>query len=187
MTRVCDAHGTEVKQGRARPLRVEEASSPEITIANIIFSAAPLEVVYHLIETSPMNGVPQTRFRVFAAWACLLAVASLFTPLAGAAWSASAMDCCTGDHCTIPEHHHRKAAAHLDCDHDNSGGLTECSMSCCQDQDRPFATAMNFVMPVLPDSSAAIHVTRADNARGSIEIPRSVLPLLPPPRITTSL
>jgi len=134
-----------------------------------------------------MIGRPQARFRLLAAWVCLLAVASLFAPLVGAAWSTSAMECCAGDHCTIPKHHHRKAAANLDCDHDNAGALTECSMSCCQDEDRPFATAMNFVMPVPTASSAAIHVTRAMDAPRSIEIPRSVQPLVPPPRISTSL
>jgi hypothetical protein len=134
-----------------------------------------------------MARTPQTRFRLLAAWACLLAVASLFAPLAGAAWSTSTMDCCTGDHCTIPKHHHRNAAAHLDCDHDNAGGLTACSMSCCQDEQRPFAAAMNFVMPLQVVSSAPVHMTSALQATRSIEIPRSVQPLVPPPRFTASL
>jgi|SRR5438477_7440045 len=136
---------------------------------------------------STMGRGPQTRFRLLAAWVCLLAVASLFAPLAGAAWSASAMDCCTGDHCTIPRHHHRKAAAHLDCDHDNAGGLTACSMSCCQDEERPLATAMIFVMPLPAMSSAPLHVRPAVEAPRSIAIPRSVQPLVPPPRSIASL
>jgi len=134
-----------------------------------------------------MIGRSQTRFRLLAAWVCLLAVASLFAPLAGAAWLASAMDCCTGDHCTIPKHHHHKAAAHLNCDHDNAGGQTECSMSCCQDEERFLATAMIFVMPLLAMSSAPLHVTPALEASRSIEIPRSVQPLVPPPRSIASV
>jgi len=134
-----------------------------------------------------MIGRPQTRFHLLGAWVCLLAVASLFAPLAGAAWSASTMDCCTGDHCTIPKHHHRKAAAHMNCDHDNAGGLTECSMSCCQDEERPWATAMIFVMPLLAMSSVPLHVMPADEASRSIEIPRSVQPLVPPPRSIASV
>src|SRR5262245_61906789 len=94
-----------------------------------------------------MRSTGPSRFRYFAAWICLLAVASLFAPLAGAAWSLSSMDCCTGDHCTIPKHHHRQAPIQADCDHESSVGLTNCSMSCCQDEERVFATAMNFVMP----------------------------------------
>jgi hypothetical protein len=127
-----------------------------------------------------------SRFQILAAWACLLAVMSLFAPLAGAAWSSSAMDCCTADHCTIPKHHHRKAPANADCDHDSGAGLTQCSMSCCQDEDRPFATTMNFVMPALASAAAPLRVTRALDAPRSVEIPRSVQPLLPPPRFTAS-
>jgi hypothetical protein len=97
------------------------------------------------------------------------------------------MDCCTGDHCTIPKHHHRKAAANLNCDHDNTGGLTECSMSCCQDEERVLATAMIFVMPLPAVSSAPLYVTPAVEASRSVEIPRSVQPLVPPPRSIASV
>src|SRR5258707_702015 len=128
-----------------------------------------------------------SRFRILAAWACLMAVVFLFAPLAGAVWSSSAMDCCTGDHCTIPTHHHHKAPTGADCDHDGGSGLTNCSMSCCQDEDRPFATAMNFVIPALVSTAAPFRVTRALDAPQSIEIPRSIQPLLPPPRVTASV
>jgi hypothetical protein len=137
-------------------------------------------------RSSPMEKCAPSRFQFFAAWACLLAVMSLFAPLAGAAWSSSAMDCCTGDHCTIPKHHHRQAPANADCDSDGGASLTHCSMSCCQDQDRPFATAMNFVMPALASAAALRCVTPTLDAPRSVEIPRPVQPLLPPPRIIAS-
>jgi hypothetical protein len=187
MTRVCDAHVTEVKRGCDAPYGPKSVRIRNLQSPNIIFGGAPLEVVYHLVEASMMSGRPQSRFRLLGAWVCLLAVASLFAPLAGAAWSTSAMDCCTGDHCTIPKHHHHKAAAHLNCDHDNAGGRTECSMSCCQDEERFLATAMIFVMPLLAMSSAPLHVTPALEASRSIEIPRSVQPLVPPPRSIASV
>jgi hypothetical protein len=129
-----------------------------------------------------MHCPKQSRQRVFAACLCLLAVALLFAPFAGAAWASRAMDCCTADHCTIPEHHHRKTPVHADCDHN---GLTACSMSCCQDQERPFATAMLFVMPPLGFVSASVHIARMVDAPRSGEVPRSIQPLLQPPRISS--
>jgi len=119
--------------------------------------------------------------RVLAEYFCLLAVGILFAPYAGAAWMSRGMDCCTGDHCNIPQHHHRNPPAHADCDH-NSGGLTACTISCCQDEDHVFVAAMTFVMPA-PTLAAVQAQSRAtvDSVR-SIEIPRSIQPLLPPPR-----
>lgn len=127
------------------------------------------------------------RRRALAAWVCLLAVALLFAPYAGAAWASHAMSCCTGDHCDIPQHHHRKTPvsktpAHADCDHEGGGDMTECSMSCCQDEERPLMGAMNFVMPPVVFSAGAMPSAPALDAPSSIEIPRSVLPLLQPPR-----
>jgi hypothetical protein len=133
-----------------------------------------------------MNHAAPSRIRVFAAWVCLLAVASLFAPLAGAAWSLNTMDCCTGDHCAIPKHHHRKAPVQAECDHENGGRLADCSMSCHQDGERVFATAMNFVMPPAVAVSAPADAIRTVDAPRPIEIPRSVQPLLPPPRISSS-
>jgi len=134
-----------------------------------------------------MNPTAQSRFRAFAAWVCLLAVASLFAPLAGAAWSLNSMDCCNGDHCTVPKHHHRQAPVQADCDHENSSSLMNCSMSCCQDEERVFATAMNFVMPPAVADSAPADSVGAVQATRAIEIPRAVQPLIPPPRTTASL
>jgi hypothetical protein len=128
------------------------------------------------------------RRRALAAWVCLLAVALLFAPYAGAAWVSQETSCCTSDHCNIPQHHHRKAPVnktpvHADCDHENGGALTECSMSCCQDDERPLMGAMNFVMPPVVFSAGAMPSAPALDAPSSIEIPRSVLPLLQPPRV----
>ena len=137
-----------------------------------------------------MNHPTQDRRRVFAACVCLLAVGLLYGPLAGYAWASRVMACCTSDHCDIPRHHHQKTREHpasntagtADCDHHMSG-LTDCSMSCCQDPDRPVVTAVAFVLPPLAFASAAMLVTRAVDTPRSIEIPRSVLPLLRPPRV----
>jgi len=124
------------------------------------------------------------RGRVLSAWMCLLAVTFLLAPYAGAAWSASAMDCCTGDHCNIPQHHHRKAQSptHADCDHDNASSMTECAMDCCQHQDRVLMGAMHAELPLLATLNTATPVTRSLGVVSSTEIPRFVRPLLQPPR-----
>jgi hypothetical protein len=144
-----------------------QGSAQELQAPDIISRIAAREVVSDLRASKhSMNCVVPNRFRLFAARCCLLAVASLFAPLAGAVWSSSAIDCCTGDHCTIPKHHHPKAPVHADCDHGNGTGLTECSMSCCQDEDRPFATTMNFVMP------PTVIVSAPTDTIGAVDAPR---------------
>lgn len=73
-------------------------------------------------------------------------------------------------------------ASETNCGHD-MGGLTACSISCCQDVDKPVFTAMAFLLPPLAFASAPMLVTRTAETAHSIEIPRSVQPLSPPPRV----
>jgi hypothetical protein len=97
------------------------------------------------------------------------------------------MACCTADHCNIPQHHHQKTPARPassgDCNHD-AVGLMACSMSCCQNPDKVVATAMMFVLPPLAFASAAIVSTGSVESAHSLEIPRFIEPLSPPPRVT---
>jgi hypothetical protein len=135
--------------------------------------------------------MPQRRHRVFAACLCLLAVALVYAPLAGAVWAGHALACCTGDHCNIPEHHHRKAAladtgSRADCDHEGSG-MSACSMSCCQDPDKPMVSAFAFVLPSLTLAGAPVLVAGTAKAASSIEIPRTFQPPAPPPRLAAAL
>lgn len=135
----------------------------------------------------------QARKRIVAAWMCLLAALALYAPLGGAAWSAHSMACCTGDHCPIAQHHHqKKQAAHhagMACEHDNMGlgEMTNCSMSCCQDSDRPLVTAVAFVLPNLANFPAAISTTASAVTPHALAIPRPAEPQSPPPRLTSSL
>jgi hypothetical protein len=138
-----------------------------------------------------LNRSTQRHRPILAACLCLLAVVLLYAPLAGAVWVGHAMACCTGDHCNIPEHHHRKAApvdagSHLDCGHDMSG-LMACSMSCCQDADKAVVTAVAFVLPSLTFANSTMLVARAVEAARSIEIPRTIQPVAPPPRFAAVL
>ena len=130
------------------------------------------------------------RKRALAAWVCLLAAVALYAPLAGAAWSVHAMACCTGDHCPIAQHHHQKrqASPHSDmeCGHD-MGEVMDCSMSCCQDSEKPLVTAVAFVLPhLLPSFTPASVVPAAETAH-AVAVPRPVEPLSPPPRLAHAL
>jgi len=137
-----------------------------------------------------VNASSQGRKKVLAAWACLLAAVALYAPLAGAAWSVHAMACCTGDHCPIAQHHHQKkqASPHsdMDCGHD-MGEMMDCSMSCCQDSEKPLVTAVAFVLPRLASAFAPAPVVPAVETVQAVAIPQPVKPLSPPPRFGHAL
>jgi hypothetical protein len=132
----------------------------------------------------------QERKRILAAWVCLFAAVALYAPLAGAAWSAHAMSCCTGEYCPIAQHHHQKkqASPHsdMDCGHDVDE-MMNCSMSCCEQSEKPLATAVAFVLPHVALASAAIGVTGAADTLQLLEILPSLKPLSPPPRFAHAL
>ncbi len=132
----------------------------------------------------------QKRVQLAAAWVCLLAVALLYAPLAGAALLAHGVNCCVGGVCPIPEHHHHKQqpaaakeAAPMDCGHE-MGGMTSCSMSCCKDPSRPALIPGAFVLPEVSFAPTAGEVLHAVQLASSLEISRFVKPLSPPPRST---
>jgi hypothetical protein len=130
---------------------------------------------------------------MLGALACLLAIAVLYAPLAAAAFSPSAMACCTGGFCNIPQHHHKSkatpapdsAGSHEDCGHAMSGkmaGVSDCSMDCCQDHETPAVSSVTFVMPPAVFVPVSVHMTRAAETVRAIEIPRAIEPASPPPR-----
>ena len=137
-----------------------------------------------------MNASSQDCKKVLAAWACLLAAVALYAPLAGAAWSAHSMACCTGDHCPIAQHHHQKKQVSLrsdmDCGHD-IGEMMDCSMSCCQYSEKPLVTAVAFVLPHPVSAAAPASVVSAVKAAHAVAIPRTAKPLSPPPRLAHAL
>ena len=141
-------------------------------------------------EQGNVNASSKDRKRIAAAWVCLFAALALYAPLAGAAWSAHAMACCTGDYCPIAQHHHQKKQAsphsEMDCGHD-MGEMMDCSMSCCQMSENPLVTAVAFVLPDVTFASASIAVTGAADTLQALEIPRSLKPLSPPPRFAHAL
>jgi hypothetical protein len=112
----------------------------------------------------------------------------LYAPLAAASWSAHAMACCTGDYCPIATHHHRQYGlaepknSHMDCEHD-AGEMMNCSMSCCENSEKPLVAAVAFVLPqMLPVVTPASVVSAAENAH-AVAIPRAVKPPSRPPRL----
>ena len=135
----------------------------------------------------------QKRVQLAAAGVCLLAVALLYAPLAGAALLANGVNCCAGGVCPIPEHHHHKQqqaaakeAAPMDCGHE-MGGMTSCSMSCCKDPSRPALIPGAFVVPDASLVPAAGEVLHAVQLASSLEISRFVKPLSPPPRFVSTI
>ncbi len=132
-----------------------------------------------------VNASSQDHKRLLAAWVCLLAAVALYAPLAGAAWSVHAMACCTGDHCPIAQHHHQRkqASPHLDmdCGH-GMGEMMDCSMSCCQDSEKPLVTAVAFVLPHRESAFVPASVVPAAETSEAVAVPRPVKPLSPPPR-----
>lgn len=140
----------------------------------------------------PLSSLKQKRLRIAAAWFCLLAVALLYAPLAGAALLAHGVDCCVGGFCNVPEHHHHKQppaptqhSAPMDCGHDISG-MTSCSMSCCKDPARPALIPGAFLVPSLSFAPAVGAVLDSVQLTASLEIFRFVKPLSPPPRFVVA-
>jgi hypothetical protein len=62
------------------------------------------------------------------------------------------------------------------------GGMMDCSMSCCQDPDKPAVTSMAFVLPPAAFPASGMIISGAVERIHSIEIPRTIAPLSPPPR-----
>src|SRR5579864_712482 len=154
MTEVCDAGGLQVKADTAE-LAVETRQIEWAVETNWF-------IMRHR-DLGTVNASSRDRVRIVAAWVCLFAAVGLYAPLAGGAWSAHSMACCTGDHCPIAQHHHQKKQAsppaEMDCGHDlGVGEGMNCSMSCCQSSENPLVTAVAFVLPDLSFASASAPV-----------------------------
>jgi hypothetical protein len=136
----------------------------------------------------------EKRGRVVCGWICLLAVAFMYAPLAGAAWLLNS-DCCAAGFCKVPAHHQAgqgAARAHqmpsqdreMKCEHDG-GGRMACSMSCCQDSVRPALMPVAFILPAAAIMSGPSTTLRPVVVTAVSEIPQFVKPLSPPPRLAT--
>jgi hypothetical protein len=143
------------------------------------------QIAYHGVSVEMANSL-NPEGRRLGAYFCLLATLLLYAPLAGAAWSAHSMACCTGDHCPIRGHHHQKpAASHEDCEHEL--GMSSCSMSCCQDEEKAATSALVFVLPDAQSLAALIPVIGASDSQIVPEIPRPARPVSPPPRTSPAI
>src|ERR1700674_3130862 len=136
-----------------------------------------------------MQTARQLRWRSLSAGICLLAVVLLYAPLACASWSSYEASCCTSDQCPIKDHHHQKAlessSHHMDCDHEMPG-MTSCSMSCCQNADRPITASVVFVLPAAVTVSAPARFTSATELAKPLDFPRLIEPISPPPRVAVA-
>src|SRR5437660_3261954 len=139
--------------------------------------------------TCHMQTARQNRRRCVVASICLLIVALLYAPLAGAAWSSYQSSCCTSGQCKIPAHHHQKTAAvpaHLiDCEHEMSGMMV-CAVSCCHVSDRSLFTSIAFVLPASILTAPSVAITLPIELVKPLDFPRSIEPLSPPPRLVSA-
>jgi hypothetical protein len=137
-----------------------------------------------------MQTAAHHRARSSSAILCLLAAALLYAPLATTAWSSYSAACCTSDQCPIPEHHHHKSPAtpthHMDCGHDMVA-MMACSMSCCPNTERPAVASAVFVLPAPFQLAAPAGFTSAIHLVNSLDSPRFIEPLSPPPRFATAV
>lgn len=136
----------------------------------------------------------QQRARQAAAWMGLLAVALLYSPMAGAAWLALRMneaDCCAGGYCPMKAHHqHKKNSAPknstpMDCGHEkDSGGMTACATTCCKKPERTAVMPSTFVLPALNFAAISDRASHEIFTRMRAIFSYAAQPLSPPPRIT---
>jgi hypothetical protein len=137
-----------------------------------------------------MHTALQHRRRSISASLCLLAVVALYAPLAAAAWSSYSAACCTSHQCPIKEHHHQKLPTssenHMGCGHEMAS-MTSCSMSCCQNPERPAMTSLAFVLPsVLAVTVPSVFKAPIESGK-PLDFFRSIQPLSPPPRFEATL
>lgn len=136
----------------------------------------------------------EKRVRLVRGWICLLAVAFMHAPLAGAAWLLNS-DCCAAGYCQVPAHHqagHGAARAkqmpsqdrEMKCEHEG-GGRTACSMSRCQDGVRPALMPVAFILPAATIVSGPSATLCPVPVTAVSEIPQFVKPLSPPPRLAS--
>jgi hypothetical protein len=129
--------------------------------------------------------LPKPIGRKFAAWLCLAAVMLLWSPVWTAIWQTAQMSCCTGGTC--PLHGHAKHSEHgkqtateeapRGCEHRGASGISQCSISCCQNQADSFVASTAFVLPGAPLLSRPPHFV----ARVIIYMEREILPEIAPP------
>jgi hypothetical protein len=115
---------------------------------------------------------------------CLFAALCLYAPLTLSALQASP-SCCTGNHCAIPQHHHRTVSAALENDmacHHATPAMTDCNMACCQDQERAPITPVAYVLPPTDTNFAAAVLAQHEQLATPDEFSRSESPLSPPPK-----
>src|SRR5215470_11346115 len=129
------------------------------------------------------------RWRSFFATLCLFAVALLYAPLGGAAWSLYSAACCTSGQCPIHGHHHQNSPASspnpMDCGHEMPG-TSKCTLSCCHNSEHSVVAPVLFVLPPIVNISAPSELNSSVIfPTASVDL-RSLGPLSPPPRLSSA-
>ena len=101
-----------------------------------------------IVKSYSMCASPTSRMarsRKICAMVCLVALLLLWAPLWAAAWQAMGTDCCSGGMCPAHKNHTQNEPP---CDHHGTGGISPCSISCCQTDAHAFvASGSAFLLP----------------------------------------
>jgi hypothetical protein len=167
--------------------------SSDFAVAGVVPIRYPLSVR----SMRPSLHHPIAPGKEVAAFVCLLAVLLLWAPAWAAALQSNQLDCCADGLCPAHGLHHKSsepashpAQAPMDCDQQHSSptqsGFASCSLSCCQDSDRPTTTAVIFVLPS-PAQLAEPALTLSAPPRIALTSVAHVSdPRTPPPRALVS-
>lgn len=78
----------------------------------------------------------------------------------------------------------------MDCDHGTSGhdmsSLSSCSMSCCQNSDLSIVAPGAFLLPSPAPQARPLTILHSFETAHAMEIPRSLKPPSPPPRVSSA-
>src|SRR5271165_659102 len=140
--------------------------------------------------------IPIAPGRKIGAWVCLVAVVLLWAPLGAAAWQAHGMACCDGGMCAT--HGHSKpnysqprqatpTETPLNCGHHGGTGIANCSVSCCQENNPSFTSAVVFLLPAAAIFSQPPPALATSVKFAPTEFVQASKPLSPPPRISPSI
>ncbi len=180
-----------VRNGKAktgRAAREPEKRREEKGTDSVTQDGGDAEIVVHsACIVGLMHPARHNSRRVFAAWLCLFAAICLYVPLTLSAWPV-AMSCCDGNHCAIPAHHRgtshsssRGTEQGMPCEH-GANGMSDCGMSCCEQQEHAAIAPVAYVLPVAIPLAAPVLQARRTFAAQPTEFLRSIEPLSPPPR-----
>jgi len=147
-------------------------------------------VVSYLRRSQHMNRTRKCRFSTrqrLSALVCLVALMLMYAQIASAAVMVITGTCCSGDQCPIHGNHQHSQKTDdppMDCAHGehNMSTMDNCSLSCCQDSERPVVHAILFLLTPLSVSTSLASSSAIPFLCAITKISLAHAPLAPPPK-----